>query len=176
MLSRLACTKTFISPALLKSAIQNVPRRQVLRNFAEDAKFKTRAERINERMSLKERAMAPPGEDATNDSSQHLHQLSSFKVQMHSPSAKELSPEDQQSGWALYAFMDSAWDPAPTLFRTHSMTRLSPDDCASNNFNCVLVYGRSMLSNESRILTCTSVRVLESRPAVQLPFSAARPC
>lgn len=114
--------------------------------------------------------------DATNNSSQHLHQLSCFQVQMHSPSAKELSPEDLPSGWALYAFMDSAWDPAPTLFRTHSMTRLSPDDCASNNFNSVLVYGRSMLSNESRILTCTSVRVLESRPAVQLPFSAAQPC
>jgi hypothetical protein len=61
MLSRLACTKTFITPNLLKSAIQNVPRRQTLRNFAEETKFRTRAERINEKMSLKERIMAPPG-------------------------------------------------------------------------------------------------------------------
>lgn len=62
MLSRLACSKVFISPTLLKSAIQNVPRRQVLRTFAEESKFKTRSERINEKMSLKERAMAPAGE------------------------------------------------------------------------------------------------------------------
>lgn len=64
MLSRLACTKTFITPTLLKSAIKNVPRRsQALRTFAEETKFRTRAERINEKMSLKERAMAPPGND-----------------------------------------------------------------------------------------------------------------
>jgi hypothetical protein len=63
MLSRLACTKNIINPTLLKSAIQNVPRRQqIFRQFAEDSRFKTRAERINEKMSLKERAMAPPGE------------------------------------------------------------------------------------------------------------------
>lgn len=61
MLSRLACTKSFISPTLLKSAIQNVPRRQVLRTFAEETKFKTRSERINERLTLKERIMAPAG-------------------------------------------------------------------------------------------------------------------
>lgn len=61
MLSRLACSKSFITPSLLKSAIQNVPRRQVLRTFAEESKFKTRSERIGERMTLKERAMAPPG-------------------------------------------------------------------------------------------------------------------
>jgi FtsH-binding integral membrane protein len=49
----------------VKSAIQNLPKqRQVFRSFAEDARFKTRAERINERMSLKERAMAPAGPNA----------------------------------------------------------------------------------------------------------------
>lgn len=62
MLSRLVCSKSFVSTSLLKSAIQNVPRRQqVLRTFAEESKFKTRAERTNERMTLKERAMAPAG-------------------------------------------------------------------------------------------------------------------
>lgn len=62
MLSRLACSKTFITPTLLKSAIQNVPRRQqIVRKFAEETKFKTRSERINDRMTLKERMMAPAG-------------------------------------------------------------------------------------------------------------------
>ncbi|CRK89602.1 CLUMA_CG003237, isoform A [Clunio marinus] len=64
MLSRLVTANTIIHSSVLKSALQNVPRRQILRTFAEDAKFKTRAERINERMSLKERAMAPAGPNA----------------------------------------------------------------------------------------------------------------
>ena len=66
MLSRLACTKTFFNPVLIKSALQNVPKsqRQIFRTFAEESKFKTRAERINERMSLKERVMAPAGPNA----------------------------------------------------------------------------------------------------------------
>lgn len=64
MLSRLACTKSFVNPSLFKSGIQvNVPRRQVFRTFAEESKFKTRSERINEKMSLKERIMAPAGND-----------------------------------------------------------------------------------------------------------------
>lgn len=54
-----------INPTLIKSAIQNVPtKRQIFRTFAEDTRFKTRAERINEKLSLKERAMAPPGPKA----------------------------------------------------------------------------------------------------------------
>lgn len=62
MFSRLACTKISINPALLKSAIQNLPRnRQIVRQFAEDARFKTRSERINERLSLREKIMAPAG-------------------------------------------------------------------------------------------------------------------
>lgn len=62
MLSRLACTRTSINPAFIKSAIQNLPKnRQIIRQFAEDAKFRTRSERINEKMSLRERAMAPAG-------------------------------------------------------------------------------------------------------------------
>lgn len=62
MLSRLVCTRIVINTSFLKSAIQNVPKqRQIIRNFAEDVKFKTRSERINERMSLKDRAMAPAG-------------------------------------------------------------------------------------------------------------------
>ena len=62
MLSRLACTKSFINPTILKSAIQNVPRRQqIFRTFAEETKFKTRSERISDKLTLKERAMAPPG-------------------------------------------------------------------------------------------------------------------
>ena len=62
MLSRLAVTTTRFNPVFIKSAIQNLPKnRQIVRQFAEDAKFRTRSERINERMSLKERAMAPAG-------------------------------------------------------------------------------------------------------------------
>lgn len=63
MLSRLALTTTRINPVFIKSAIQNLPknRHTIVRQFAEDAKFRTRSERINERMSLKERAMAPAG-------------------------------------------------------------------------------------------------------------------
>lgn len=67
MLSRLACTKTFINPILVKSAIQNAPKgpRQMFRTFANESKqYQTRAERINERMSLKERIMAPAGPNA----------------------------------------------------------------------------------------------------------------
>ena len=63
MLSRLACTKTFINPILVKSAIQNAPKsqKQIFRTFAQESRYQTRAERINQRMSLKERAMAPAG-------------------------------------------------------------------------------------------------------------------
>lgn len=65
MLSRLACTRITINPVFVKSAIQNLPKnRQIFRQFAEDARFKTRAERINEKMSLRERAMAPAGPNA----------------------------------------------------------------------------------------------------------------
>lgn len=67
MLSRLACSKAFINPVLVKSAIQNVPKggqRQIFRTFANESRFQSRAERINERMSLKERAMAPAGPNA----------------------------------------------------------------------------------------------------------------
>jgi hypothetical protein len=66
MLSRLACTKTFINPVLVKSAIQNAPKgpRQMFRTFANESRFQSRAERINERMSLKERVMAPAGPNA----------------------------------------------------------------------------------------------------------------
>lgn len=68
MLSRLVCGRTFVSSSLVKSAFQNVPRRQqIIRTFAEDAKFKTRTERINERMTLRERAMAPPGKNGKSD-------------------------------------------------------------------------------------------------------------
>lgn len=65
MLSRLACTRSMINPTLIKSAIQNVPtKRQIFRTFAEESRFKTRTERINEKLSLKERMMAPPGPNA----------------------------------------------------------------------------------------------------------------
>lgn len=66
MLSRLACTKLFVNPILVKSAIQNAPKgpRQVFRTFAQESRYQSRAERINERMSLKERAMAPAGPNA----------------------------------------------------------------------------------------------------------------
>jgi growth hormone-inducible transmembrane protein len=66
MLSRLVCNRTLINPVLIKSAIQNLPktRKTFIRKFAEDARFKTRSERINEKISLKERAMAPAGPNA----------------------------------------------------------------------------------------------------------------
>lgn len=74
MLSRLVCGRSFVSSSLVKNAFQNVPRRQqFVRKFAEDAKFKTRTERINERMTLRERAMAPPGKNGT------FHQLWDLK-------------------------------------------------------------------------------------------------
>lgn len=65
MLSRLACTRSMVNPTLIKSALQNVPsKRQIFRTFAEESRFKTRSERINEKLSLRERAMAPPGPNA----------------------------------------------------------------------------------------------------------------
>lgn len=68
MLSRLACGRQLVSPTLLKSALQTVPKRQpVFRQYARDVKggsnttgWTARAER----MSLRERAMAPPGPNA----------------------------------------------------------------------------------------------------------------
>uniref|UniRef100_U5EQS8 Putative growth hormone-induced protein n=1 Tax=Corethrella appendiculata TaxID=1370023 RepID=U5EQS8_9DIPT len=64
MLSRLACSNRFlISPTLLKSAIQNVPKRQqVFRQFTRDNR--ETFTRTRERMTIKERAMAPPGPNA----------------------------------------------------------------------------------------------------------------
>jgi len=65
MLSRLVCTKSIVTTSLLRNAIQHVPRRQqFVRKFAEESKFRTRAERINEKISLKERIMAPAGKNA----------------------------------------------------------------------------------------------------------------
>lgn len=69
MLSRLACTgRTIATAPLLKSALQQVPRRQpVTRQYAREVKgggsgasWTTRAER----QTLRERAMAPPGPNA----------------------------------------------------------------------------------------------------------------
>lgn len=67
MLSRLAVTTTRINPVFIKSAVQNLPknRQTIFRQFAEDVKYRSRSERINERMSLKERAMAPAGPNGT---------------------------------------------------------------------------------------------------------------
>lgn len=72
MLSRLVCGRTVISTSLLKNAIQNAskPNSQFnltsVRKYADGSKFRTRAERIieRERPTLKERAMAPPGQNA----------------------------------------------------------------------------------------------------------------
>jgi FtsH-binding integral membrane protein len=67
MLSRLVCGRTIISASLLKNAIQNAttkPNSQFniqIRKFSDGPRFRTRAERIVERPTLKERAMAPPG-------------------------------------------------------------------------------------------------------------------
>uniref|UniRef100_A0A182Q0T1 Growth hormone-inducible transmembrane protein n=1 Tax=Anopheles farauti TaxID=69004 RepID=A0A182Q0T1_9DIPT len=72
MLSRLVCTRPLVSSALLKSALQTIPKRhpqqQVFRQYARDVKggssgpaqWTSRAER----MTLRERAMAPPGPNA----------------------------------------------------------------------------------------------------------------
>ncbi|XP_053672483.1 growth hormone-inducible transmembrane protein-like [Anopheles nili] len=68
MLSRLACARPQVSSALVKSALQTVPRRQqqVFRQYARDVKggsntgWTARAERT----SLRERSMAPPGPNA----------------------------------------------------------------------------------------------------------------
>ncbi|EAL39226.3 AGAP009883-PA [Anopheles gambiae str. PEST] len=73
MLSRLACGRPFVSSALIKSALQTVPKRPqlqpVFRQYARDVKggsspgtssWTSRAER----MTLRERAMAPPGPNA----------------------------------------------------------------------------------------------------------------
>lgn len=67
---RLACSKQLFTPALLKTAAQRFPARQqqAIREFARDVKgsgtstssWTTRAERV----SLRERAMAPPGPNA----------------------------------------------------------------------------------------------------------------
>lgn len=69
MLSRLVCGKAVLNATLLKSAVQNVSgssRNQVfklnVRKYAtEGGGFRTRAERIAERQTLKEKAMSPPG-------------------------------------------------------------------------------------------------------------------
>lgn len=69
MLSRLVRGSQLVSPALLKSALQTVPKRQqqAFRHYARDVKgggnatgWTARAER----MSLRDRAMAPPGPNA----------------------------------------------------------------------------------------------------------------
>lgn len=88
MLSRLASSKTFITPSLLKSAIQHVPRRQVLRTFAEESKFKTRTERINERVTLKERIMAPAGKWKKKASRNIIQIISIFQERMRLLSEK----------------------------------------------------------------------------------------
>lgn len=67
MLSRLVCGRAVLNTSLLKSAIQNVstknPQLVPVRKFASPGGgFRTRAERIAERQTLKETAMAPPGE------------------------------------------------------------------------------------------------------------------
>ncbi|KFB47823.1 AGAP009883-PA-like protein [Anopheles sinensis] len=68
MLSRLACGRQLVSPTLLKSALQTVPKRQpVFRQYARDVKGGSNTTQWTaraERMSLRERAMAPPGPNA----------------------------------------------------------------------------------------------------------------
>ena len=66
MLSRLVCSSPLISQNLVKSALQQVPRRQqVFRQYARDVRGTfSRTARTAERTSLKEKAMAPPGPNA----------------------------------------------------------------------------------------------------------------
>jgi FtsH-binding integral membrane protein len=71
MLSRLVCGRTtIISSSLVRNAIQNFktkPNQQFnqIRKYSENNRFRTaRAERIVQRPTLKERAMAPPGPNA----------------------------------------------------------------------------------------------------------------
>lgn len=70
MLSRLVCGRTTVlNTSFLKNALQNVSTKNQfvpVRKYASNpgTGFRTRAERIAERQTLKERAMAPPGKDA----------------------------------------------------------------------------------------------------------------
>lgn len=65
MLSKLVMGTTAYSPMVFRSAIQQIPKRNqfLVRQLQRDAKegFQTRSQRIVEKQTLRERAMAPPG-------------------------------------------------------------------------------------------------------------------
>jgi hypothetical protein len=118
MLSRLACTRTFITPTLLKSTLQQVPRAprvQIIRSF------KSRAERINEKITLKEKLMAPPGESLTLTLNDEINDTQlKFQVRMHLRLEKEHSLVDLQLVLGHFASMDSALDLEQTHCKIHS--------------------------------------------------------
>ena len=61
MLSRLVCGKPLLTASLCKTVIQNVPRPQIIRNFAREARPGVARSTISRsEMSLKEKLMGPP--------------------------------------------------------------------------------------------------------------------
>lgn len=65
MLSRLASCRTLVQTTVRNAPLRLQVSREVQRD-SRDAFFRTRSERIAERQSLKERAMAPPGPNGKN--------------------------------------------------------------------------------------------------------------
>lgn len=68
MLSKLVMGTHTYSPMIIRSAIQQIPKRNqiLVRQFQRDAKegfttTRTRVERIAERQTLREKVMSPPG-------------------------------------------------------------------------------------------------------------------
>lgn len=65
MLSKLIMGSTAYSPMLFRSAVKQLPKRNqfLVRQFQQDAKegFQTRAQRVAERQTLREKVMGPPG-------------------------------------------------------------------------------------------------------------------
>lgn len=67
---------------VFRTAIQQIPKRNqfLVRQFQRDAKegFQTRTQRVVERQTLRERAMAPPGPNGEQTKNFHLHQISFY--------------------------------------------------------------------------------------------------
>lgn len=64
MLSRLACSHSLLSASFLKESLKHVPKqRQMFRNYARETRDQMASRTRSERMTLRERAMAPPGEN-----------------------------------------------------------------------------------------------------------------
>lgn len=174
MLSRLTCTKTFITPALLKSAIQNVPRRQVLRTFAEESKFRSRSERISEKMSLKERAMAPPGK---------IHKSLKRSKQLNMLTFRSKCFCDGKGStcwWKRFGYWCALLLRTRTRFRHQHSSELTVKFKISHYFHhndeIFSAYGHSMSSNGFKILICTLELALESVLLVLSPFFVHQLC